>query len=271
MALAFTLPRTTTDPATPASAQPRFDALLRSARQEVVLIRSRPPQPDELRHEADALTELLRRWVRVHVVWDERLLADPAVEEFVRWQRRTRAEVRTGAAVPATIALVDCRTALISPRSGRARVCRCPETATMMHYLVQGVWDAAAPMAVDSGAAADPGQDVLRLLAGGLTDQQIARRLGVSERTVARTVARSMTELGARSRFEAGVRAARLGLLPAADREAGLRDPCTMSARPGRAQCEDPLARAELGNSPSGSVPGANAAAQRRVPCVSEA
>jgi hypothetical protein len=183
MAIAIAPPRATTDPCPSTETRPRLADLFRSARQEVVLMRSRPPMPGDLRHEADTLAELLRRWVRVHVLWDERLLADPAVDDVVRWQRRTRAEVRTAARVPATLALVDCRTALISPQAGEIRVCRCPETVTMVHYLVQGVWDVAAPTDTDSAAAADPGKDVLRLLADGLTDQQIARQLGVSERT----------------------------------------------------------------------------------------
>lgn len=54
---------------------------------------------------------------------------------------------------------------------------------------------------------------VLRLLADGLTDDAIARRIGVSVRTVRNDVAGAMTRLQARSRFQAGVRAVQLGLI----------------------------------------------------------
>jgi DNA-binding NarL/FixJ family response regulator len=54
---------------------------------------------------------------------------------------------------------------------------------------------------------------VLRLLADGLTDDAIARQVGVSVRTVRNDMAAAMLSLDARSRFQAGVRAAQLGLL----------------------------------------------------------
>ncbi|MGP4000274.1 LuxR C-terminal-related transcriptional regulator [Streptomyces sp. 8N706] len=194
---------------------PHFAAVLSSARHDVLLMRSRcAVRPEEIRYEAEVLGGLLQRWVRVHVLWDERLLTDPAVAASVRWQSHTRIQVRTATDVPVTVALVDCHTSLVSPETGAVSVSRCPETANMLHYLFQGLWEGSAPVVGEDRA---PGvgqcQDILRMLAGGLTDQQIAHKLDVSERTVGRTVARIMSELDARSRFEAGVRAARLGWL----------------------------------------------------------
>jgi DNA-binding NarL/FixJ family response regulator len=55
--------------------------------------------------------------------------------------------------------------------------------------------------------------DVLALLAEGLTMRQIARRLGISPRTVETHVAKLYRKLGARARLDAVARAARLGLL----------------------------------------------------------
>jgi DNA-binding CsgD family transcriptional regulator len=55
--------------------------------------------------------------------------------------------------------------------------------------------------------------ELLALLAAGLTDGSVAARLGVSERTVRRTMAATMLRLGARSRFQAGLLAAHLGLV----------------------------------------------------------
>lgn len=51
---------------------------------------------------------------------------------------------------------------------------------------------------------------VLQLLAQGCTDEAVARNLGVSLRTVRRTTADLMERLGARSRFQAGLKAARI-------------------------------------------------------------
>jgi DNA-binding NarL/FixJ family response regulator len=54
---------------------------------------------------------------------------------------------------------------------------------------------------------------LLRQLAAGAKDEQIARMLGLSLRTVRRRVADLMIELGADTRFQAGVEAARRGWL----------------------------------------------------------
>jgi DNA-binding CsgD family transcriptional regulator/sugar-specific transcriptional regulator TrmB len=54
---------------------------------------------------------------------------------------------------------------------------------------------------------------ILELLASGCTDETSAREVGVSVRHLRRTISRLMAELGATSRFEAGVEAARRGWL----------------------------------------------------------
>lgn len=56
-------------------------------------------------------------------------------------------------------------------------------------------------------------REVLTLLSEGLTNKSIALRLGISENTVKFHVNAIMSKLGAQSRTEAVVRAARLGLL----------------------------------------------------------
>jgi len=61
-------------------------------------------------------------------------------------------------------------------------------------------WAHSAPWAA-SGA-----DEVLRLLAGGLSDEDVAVALGTSVRTVRRRVAEAMDEYGAASRFELGYR-----------------------------------------------------------------
>jgi DNA-binding CsgD family transcriptional regulator len=56
-------------------------------------------------------------------------------------------------------------------------------------------------------------QRILQCLGTGQTDDAAARTLGVSVRTYRRQVAQIMQDLGVTARFQAGVRASRLGLL----------------------------------------------------------
>lgn len=74
----------------------------------------------------------------------------------------------------------------------------------------------AIPVAPDSGQPEELGgrdRRVMELLAAGASDQVIARHSGVSVRTVERRVRALMDRLGATTRFQAGVQAARRGWL----------------------------------------------------------
>jgi len=56
--------------------------------------------------------------------------------------------------------------------------------------------------------------EVLRLLAGGLTNKEMAQRLEVGEKTVKTHVSRILGKLGVQSRTQAALYASRIGLLP---------------------------------------------------------
>lgn len=97
-----------------------------------------------------------------------------------------------------------------------------PRTLTRQRGLVEALtlwfealWDRAVPVTGLDGPETRPDlrHFLLQQLATGAQDEQIARRLGVSLRTVRRRVADILAELGADSRFQAGVEAARRGWL----------------------------------------------------------
>ena len=74
------------------------------------------------------------------------------------------------------------------------------------------LWErAVAPPLESEEPRVDLRRFLLQQLADGAHDEQIARKLGISLRTVRRRVADLMSELGADSRFQAGVEAARRG------------------------------------------------------------
>jgi DNA-binding CsgD family transcriptional regulator len=81
--------------------------------------------------------------------------------------------------------------------------------------LADRLWELSSPLSHYTGARASDRRDqaILMLLAAGASDATIARQSGVSQRTVERRVRALMDQLGASTRFQAGVLAARRGLL----------------------------------------------------------
>lgn len=104
---------------------------------------------------------------------------------------------------------VDDAVALVNDRLVRAE----PD-ARLVATALRRTWQA-AELAHESErqAAPDRADEAIALLATGLTDTAVARHLGVSVRTVRSDVAAMMQRMAANSRFQAGVRAAQLGLV----------------------------------------------------------
>ncbi|WP_042421128.1 helix-turn-helix domain-containing protein [Streptacidiphilus anmyonensis] len=73
--------------------------------------------------------------------------------------------------------------------------------------------DGATPATAASSEPLVRRHELLALLADGLTDESIAGKMGVSTRTVQRLVREFMDSCGARTRFQAGVHAAREDLI----------------------------------------------------------
>jgi DNA-binding NarL/FixJ family response regulator len=82
-----------------------------------------------------------------------------------------------------------------------------------LRLLFEVLWRQGAPMPGTQPAGDRRNLQVLRLLAAGAKDETIARQLGLSLRTVRRRVAEQISELGATTRFQAGVEAARRRLI----------------------------------------------------------
>lgn len=77
----------------------------------------------------------------------------------------------------------------------------------------ESLWSRAAPVPELEGGSARPDQRrfLLEQLVAGSTDEVIARKLGLSLRTVRRRIALLMSDLGVDTRFQAGVEASRRG------------------------------------------------------------
>lgn len=86
-------------------------------------------------------------------------------------------------------------------------------SVALLRTLFERVWAGAVPVGAVGDDLTDQQVTTVRLLADGHTDETIAKRLGVSDRTARRIVTRLMARLGARGRFQAGVRAVEAGWL----------------------------------------------------------
>jgi DNA-binding NarL/FixJ family response regulator len=77
------------------------------------------------------------------------------------------------------------------------------------------LWRLAVPVSVAGGDTQIDARDrqILTLMASGATDDAIARRLGLGRRTVVRRVSALLARMGATTRFQGGVQAARRGWL----------------------------------------------------------
>ncbi|WHT21310.1 hypothetical protein N8J89_09715 [Crossiella sp. CA-258035] len=85
----------------------------------------------------------------------------------------------------------------------------------VLHSTFDLYWDRSIPFTGAAAAEPEPEVDpqLLALLAAGLTDESIARQLGMAPRTAQRRVRQLMDRCGAQTRFQAGVQAIRHGWL----------------------------------------------------------
>ncbi|HKA69621.1 MAG TPA: hypothetical protein VKG85_10940 [Actinomycetes bacterium] len=91
-------------------------------------------------------------------------------------------------------------------------IVRSPVLVAALRELFERVWTHAVAIShadVDEGS--DDRKKLIELLSFGQKDEYVARHLGVSLRTVRRRVADLLAELGAASRFQAGMEAVRRG------------------------------------------------------------
>ncbi|MDD9377621.1 LuxR C-terminal-related transcriptional regulator [Streptomyces sp. ZAF1911] len=165
--------------------------------------------------------QLLGRGVRMRTIYLDSVRNDQATVEYANWMAGMGGQIRTVPVLPTRMIITDRATAVIPVSSddtaAGAVLLTGQGTLTALCALFESVWAGAQPL----GGAAPTSSDglnpqestIIALLAQGHTDESIAKRLGVSQRTARRIAADLMERLGARSRFEAGVRCVQRGWL----------------------------------------------------------
>ncbi|NUW29919.1 helix-turn-helix transcriptional regulator [Nonomuraea sp. SMC257] len=162
------------------------------------------------------------RGVRVRSLHAQIAFSTPLLREFAeRWVRHG-IEVRATPVIPARMLIYDRHTAILqadpADMDAGALLVREGGLVRSLAAIYDYCWITASelgdvPRSSDASDLTDQQRAVLRLLADGAKDSAIARTLGVSTRTVTRVTGELTAMLGATSRFQAGVRAARLGWL----------------------------------------------------------
>ncbi|MFJ3214806.1 LuxR family transcriptional regulator [Kitasatospora sp. NPDC086801] len=200
----------------------RLEDLAATAEQECLSLMSGGGQlPDTMDASQPLDRQALERGVRIRSIYQESFRNDPATLEYVRWFTGFGGEARTVPVLPMLLVVVDRQTALvpIDPADGRAGALeiRTPGVVGALTVLFEQFWAAGTPFGEgprrDENDLKPQERELLLLLGIGCTDEVAARRLGLSLRTVRRMSSQLMARLGARSRFEAGVRAAKEGWL----------------------------------------------------------
>jgi DNA-binding CsgD family transcriptional regulator len=201
----------------------RLAVLTREVREEFLTFAPGGPQTAENMAASRPLNQdLLGRGVRMRTIYLDSVRTNRPTVDHANWLTRLGGQVRTVPSLPTRMILMDRRTAMISvssdDTSAGAVLLTGQGTLTALCALFETTWESAQPLgqAVPTDAHGLTGQQAtaLRLLAEGHTDEAIAKRLGVSHRTARRIASELMDRLGARSRFEAGVRAVQQGWLP---------------------------------------------------------
>lgn len=164
---------------------------------------------------------VLVRGIRMRTVYQNSFVNDAPSASYARWLVEQGAEVRIALLLKPRMIIYDRATAVLAMDTDNtaagAIVVSGGGVLAALCELFERVWDGAgvlgAPRADDNDELTAQERAVLKLLAEGHTDEVVARKLGVSVRTERRITAGIMSRLRARSRFGAGVLAARRGWL----------------------------------------------------------
>ncbi|MEU0967653.1 helix-turn-helix domain-containing protein [Streptomyces sp. NPDC005917] len=203
--------------------------LTTGARREVCAF-DRPPYVDRPGSNLDAQVERQQTGVTYRVIYDREAVAWPGrLQADIMPSMRAGEQARMRPELPLKLVISDSRAAIIpfslAPGGQSAAYLIHPSPMLVaLQSLFEAQWERAIPLGEaaqqpDGPTSEGPGHPdaetraLVSLLASGLTDAAIARTQGWSARTTQRRIHRLMSELGASTRFQTGLAAARRGWL----------------------------------------------------------
>jgi DNA-binding CsgD family transcriptional regulator len=162
--------------------------------------------------------KLLARGVRIRSIYQHPARFHQPTVDYITKLTAAGSLVRTADQLAGQMLIVDGELAFV-PHHGYqwgALVVREPSLVALLQSTFEQTWERAMPFRLDSTTTRAVSKQTKRtiavLLARGLKDEVIAKRLGLSVRTCRRHISEFMEQIGASSRFQAGVLAGELGL-----------------------------------------------------------
>jgi len=186
-----------------------------SAKHEILEL-DRPPYLTTYHQHNTMRDPVIRRQVSFRTIIDTRGLEAPGRAQHIRDSIAAGEVTRVFHGVPIKAAIVDRHLALVplhlKSASESGLLLRQSLLLDLLCAHFEMLWDQATPFEVDSylgeAAISSSTNELVALLANGLKDKAIAQRLRLSDRTLGRHVADLQKQLNARTRFQAGWRAA---------------------------------------------------------------
>jgi DNA-binding CsgD family transcriptional regulator len=164
-----------------------------------------------------------RRGIKTRALYQHSALRDRATRAYLNELAANGARIRFAPSLPGRSLVIDRDIALLpipteDPGRHGLAIVREPNVIAWVVATFEQLWAEAAPLedVIDNPHHDDTELDqtraaILRLMAEGEKDEAISRRLSISVRTCRRHIADYMAQVGATSRFQAGVIAARAG------------------------------------------------------------
>jgi predicted DNA-binding transcriptional regulator len=164
--------------------------------------------------------ELLARGLACQVVYPRTTLREELATNRLEALSAAGQESRVLPALPVRVSLVDDGLGILpaaGPDEEPSIVLVHPSTLLdALILLFDNLWQRALPVDLASAAgssreltgSAAQTRRILAMMLSGITDETMARRLGISNRTLQRRISELMDSMGVRSRFQLGIQAA---------------------------------------------------------------
>lgn len=182
--------------------------------------------PEVLQAAADDDLAMLQRGIEFRDLYSHTARRYHPTLQYLQMMSDAGATIRTASVIPSRMVLIDHSLALIPAPSLQASAALIRDEAVVhyLHLLFEFLWERGQEFGAEESAEDDVPYEIqlaiLHELSEGRTDEAIARRLGVSSRTLRRHLSRLLESLGVETRFQLGMMAVRKGLIPSGGEDA---------------------------------------------------